>query len=619
MSKVRLIESGEPLTPEVANRPVQDLIQWMSRLDMKISSYLDTSNIIHYNQPVDVDTHVGAPVYLNKDTGAFSPARVSTRVEGDQVIAENSCYVLGIIVKKHTANIADICLSGIVELDFTESGNQDAHYDYLSLGVRYLSNIEGRVTAKAPTVSIPVAFVVSVGPNKATIAVNISLDRILSGHRHHRLLMKARPSLNNGLDSEGWLPANSAAFASSNFRIPAGAVFGYNINASDSLRELFPLVAPESFKIFWSQYTAQNGPAPAIAEIYDYLYIVNETGIWWMDTDKLPWNPGSWNTSDPNWPVWQTTEPDTHEEMLAYYTSITYNTDDAVVTSLQTTPASGLSITCTRTGAPAIRGDLNVDLELDNKTLSEVFLGPRVLKYIGPGWESMTARPTADDFNQITDKNGFFWGPVVESVEMDSIFSQVISVDNVFTHDEFKRPSGRIKIVAGDAWSNIPLPVQSVHLDQMRDAFIGGMVALAFFPGQKSGFSGSVYIPLYDGEDATARTVRIKLTLVVGAAGNINAGMFTGRFIVIPALECDDVPRPLPMTIPSLCNPHGDAQDLQFDFSHSVTESPVYFTACSEPIEVPRGAMLWFSWHKDAGDAPPLSIIKMEAYLDPTN
>jgi len=649
---IPFIENGDPLTPETANRPIKALASYVSQLAQRLNAYTDYSSNMLYGQPLDEDVHVGAPVYFNKETGTFSRARVSTYVEHDQLVAEDSCYVLGVVTRKTAPQVGHICLGGVVEIDFEENGgnqedNGDYTSDYLSLGLRYLSStVPGRVVIKAPVVAIPVAFVLrEYNDGKALILVSVCLDKLLSNHRHHRILMKARPSgqwskvsrefLTQNDQIEGWLPITNLPDGA-----PVGAKFQYNVTPESDIREYFPLLIPNAFKLHWSQYTNDADPTPVLGEVYasgslseEPLYVVTTDGIWWMSDEYLPWyTETDWDVQtfingDPpiSVPVLDsnTQWPTIPLDMLAYYTTITFGTDDAVVTSLQTPETSGLEITNFRTGAPALRGDLLIDLALQNKSASERFLGPRVLKYIGHG-----RRDAVDIYGTKGEeavRNGFFFGPVVESVEVDSIFTLVETVDRVYTDDG--RPSGRIRIHTDSAWSRLPLPVQSVHLDQMRDAFLGGMVALSFFPNQKSGFSGNIYIPIFapqefdkEWSEQLKATVRIRLTLACGAAGQISGDYFTGSHAVIPALPCGQ-PQDLPMTIPSLCNPQGehvsDTPDAPlFDFEVYALQNQ-YFTVCSKPIEVTPGSMLWFSWHKEAaGYDGSLSIIKMEAYFD---
>ena len=609
MEQVRLIKHGEPLTPEVANRPIEDLVQWLSILTQRVDSYQDISSNILYDQPLDESVFVGAPVYFNRSTGKYHLAYLASRVEMDQVVAEDSCYALGIVSKKTSSKSGHICLGGVVEIDFEENvGNQNAHFDYRTLGLRYLSSIPGRVVAQPPSVSVPLAFVLAAGLGKATILVSICLDRIMSGHRHHRLPMEARPSGSWSLGSteitgidrtmEGWLPIGE--FNADRLQIPPDAVFGYNLDASP-IREHFPVIIPSAFKVFWSQYTNEDDPTPVIGEIYDDLYEVTSDGIWWKSTEYLPWYMEcSWSAgqpADPAMPI--------PLAMMAYYVSITYNTDDAVVTSLTPAPLSGLEITNIRTRAPAIRGDLLIDLDLKNKRASDQFMGHLALKCVGDGYENATH--SCDEGNGVPVKNAFFFGPVVEGIRLDSIFGSIRSEDCVETADGW--PSGRITLDMGDAWGRLPLPVQSVHLDQMRDAFIGGMVAMSFFPGQKSGFSGSIYLPWFNREKAD---VRIRFTLVCGSPGRIMSTAFTGRYMIIQSPETCDTSVPLPMSIPSLCNPQGDDNTLKFDFDVEVPEAQMYFCVNSEPITVEPGDMLWFSWHRETGNEP-LSVIRMEA------
>jgi len=619
MHIVKRIQHGEPVTPEVANRPIEDIVQWLSSLTSKVNGYTDTANNIIYNQPLDEDVHVGAPVYFNKSTGKYSRARASSRLEHDRLVPDDCCYALGIVVRKSAPTVGDICLSGSVTIDFTEGDNQEAFQDYSTVGLRYLSGAPGRVVTDYPVISIPVAFVTSVdSAGKADVVVNVCLDSILSGHRHLRLAMRAAPAgdwspgdttisvINTNI--EGWLPV-SVFGGGDDVEIPAGAKFWYNPAPGSVLREHLPVISPPALILFWSQYTNDSDPVPVVGEVHESLYEVNTDGIWWMNSDIVPWySVVPWVNSEPSEQI-----PDIPQDMWAYYTRITYNTDDTVVTSLTPAVSSGLSVTNSKTGDSAIRGDLQIDLSLEGKEASRRYRGPLALKYVGSGYDQSTGPDEAgniDEAGGIEVKNGFFYGPVVESIEADSMSMDVVSLDCVTTADG--RPTGRILLKAGDAWDKLPLPIQSMHLDQMRDAFIGGMGAISFIPNQKSGFSGNIYIPWFNKEKSS---IRIKLTLMCGSSGQVSDTMFTGRYIVIPSEPCN-IAFPLPIGIPSLCDPHGTEQDLRFSFDVLVPNPYMYFCVESEPIEVTPGSMVWFCWHKTGNaECNQLSVIKMEAYI----
>jgi hypothetical protein len=623
MQTVRLIQSGEPVTPEVANRPIQDLMQHLSLLTNKVEAITDTANNTLYDCPLDEDVCVGAPVYLNTAKGTFSRARVSTSVEANRIVPDDCCYVLGIVAKKTSKLVGNICLNGVVDIDFGEGGNQDAYEDYTTLGIRYLSTLAGRASSRAPAIAVPIAFVLATNNSeyKATVLVSVNLDRVLQGHSHYRFLMKARPSGNNvqgskaiteiNANMEGWLPV---VFPNSN--APANAKYYYNHKFSE-INAHIPILTPSAFKLYWSQFSNAYDPLPVIGEVPKELYEVTADGIWWLSDEYLPWYMRcAWhkvvNTttgqeeSVPNSPA-----SPVPMSMLASYTEISYGTDEAVVTSLQTPAGSGLSIVNPRTGELAIRGDLLIDLDLNQNRASENFIGSRTLKYIGEGYRN--SADTDDVTGDGIVKNGWFFGPVVESFEVDSVFDTVESLNCTYTADN--RPSGNILLRTGNSWGKLPLPVQSVHLDQMRDQFLGGMIAIAFMNNQRSGFSGNVYIPKFN---RLHENIRLRFTLVGGAVGTVNDEDFSGKYVVIDDAVCNaELATSLGIKIPSLCDPAGDdGCILNFDFETAIPEPYSYFTICSEPILVTSGSMVWFSLHKEEGGYEgPLSVIKMEAYI----
>jgi len=709
--QVRRVQHGEPLTPEIANRPIDDIVEWLSNITNQVQAFTETACNILYDQPLDEKVHVGAPVYLNRATTSYSRARASYRVENDQLAPDDSCFVIGIVIRKTSPTTGHICVSGVADIDFEEGGNQDAHQDYTSLGLRYLSSLEeGRVTPIMPAMAIPVAFVLNPYGNdeKVRIAVNINFDRLPFRHAHYRLPITAAPAgeyekhdttiHNPDPKLEGWLPIDPLEeppenffdelfgehyqeqkhghhhFDHSNYNhladvtchrhhcchhgshhdghnkchftghhkchyqcyykcqyrcflrrhedgpfkgidVPVGAKFGYNV-AKSEIKDHFPLVFPSAFKLYWSQYTNEGDPLPVIGEVPDDLYIITADGIWWMSDEYLPWyRDATWvivEVEDVPMAVCDDLPNPMQQKMLAYYTCYSYGIDEPVVTSLSPAPASGLEIYDTKTKELACRGDLEIDFDFRSKIASEVFDGSMALKYIGEGHVNATSLNDTECGEYV--KRGFFFGPTVESVEADSITVRVVSENNVRTSDGKK--SGRIKLKMDDSWDRLPLPVQSVHLDQMRDQFLGGMVALTFFPGQKSGFSGSVYVPWFSSDESEPiiRYIKIRLTLVCGAVGQVNNEMFTGRFIRIPAAHCNpSASNPWPVNISKLCNPHNEENDLEFEFDVQVEEQYTYFCIESKKLEVKPGDMVWFSFHKEAGGYEgPLSVIKIE-------
>ncbi|MDR3111511.1 MAG: hypothetical protein LBU65_17710 [Planctomycetaceae bacterium] len=601
---IRYIQHAEPLTPEVANRPLKDIVQRLSQVSNKLDSYTDYANNTLYDQPLEEAVTVGCPVYFNTLTGKFCRARASSHVDNVEFVPDPCAYVLGIVARKSSEGIGNIVVQGVVEIDFEEGGNQDAMADYATLGIRYLSAAQaGRLVAAKPPISIPVAFVLAADTahGKATVAVSVSLEHILTGHKHYRWQLKSAPAGSCAADSseitaadtqlEGWLPASAFSGA------PTDAVFGYNI-AQSEFREYFPAVSSELIHLFWQQHSPDL--VPVLGEVPGELYRITNEGIWWLCDTVMPWQmTTAWTAGVP-----ADVAAPVPQDMYLYYTAITYNTDNAVVESLTAAIKSGLLIRNQHTGAPATRGHLAIDLDLADKIASKRYKGTLALKHVGTGYENSRG---ADEEEGTPVSNGFFFGPVVESFSVNSASLRVASSEQ--TADGL--PTGRIVLDAGDSWDRFPLAVQAIHLDQMRDSYIGSMVGISFFAGQRSGFSGQILVPR---ADTPQLKIRVRLTFVAGAGGTLSHDMFEGRCLVVPAV--DETPMPLPMTIPSLCNPQGDDTELRFNFNVTIPQGQMYFTVTSEPVDVLPGAMFWFSYYKNAGGyTGGLTLIREEGIL----
>jgi hypothetical protein len=269
-----------------------------------------------------------------------------------------------------------------------------------------------------------------------------------------------------------------------------------------------------------------------------------------------------------------------------------YRQKDTVVTSLEAT-SEGLQVTGTGAGA-AKHGDVKVRLDLSDLSREDDADGYKVLKAV--------------------DGTTLHFGPVVESIQLNSASGAISDLDGNVING---KAQGNLLLSLGDSWDKFSLPVQSVHLDQMRESFIGNMSLISFFPNQKSGFSGNIYLPWFNGSKAE---IKIRLTLVCGAKGRVRSEMFTGYYVMIPSYPCTDAPRLLLPSIPSLCSPLAPDNELEFNFDVSVAESYMYFTVCSEPIEVLPGAMVWFSAYQDPKNSEDffpgaLSVLRMEANI----
>lgn len=133
------INNGEAVEAGVANRVVQLLKANTDYLKGRLDAITTNEYVAALSRPARSDTIVGQPVYYNPANARFEPAQATT----------GKYPVVGLILNKPTATLADVITSGAVSLDITPVL---ASGDTLSAGRYYLSStVEGKLTKTAPT------------------------------------------------------------------------------------------------------------------------------------------------------------------------------------------------------------------------------------------------------------------------------------------------------------------------------------------------------------------------------------------------------------------------------------------------------------------------------------
>lgn len=133
------IDDGEPVDAAVANRVTQQLKNNTDYLLGKLNSIQTNSYEVALSRPVRSDTAVGTPVYYNPTTAQFEPA---------QAISGQS-QVVGVVLNKPTATLADIVISGMATIGIT---GVLAAGETLTASGYYLSATQaGKLTHTAPT------------------------------------------------------------------------------------------------------------------------------------------------------------------------------------------------------------------------------------------------------------------------------------------------------------------------------------------------------------------------------------------------------------------------------------------------------------------------------------
>jgi hypothetical protein len=281
--------------------------------------------------------------------------------------------------------------------------------------------------------------------------------------------------------------------------------------------------------------------------------------------------------------------------MDAWYMSLTYGSNNAIVESIKPEIYSGLEIyqegDTSRT--PANKGRLLIDLDLNLKRSAEDN---------EPGYNALKAvRPLYAADGTLTSRSALYFGPVVSGIKVNSRSIKAESLENAYTE---QYAHGSVLLELSDSWYGTDLGVESIHLDNMMDSTIGEVRGITFYSSSVSGFSGQVAIPSQLPENANAV---MRFVFVAQTAGIYSAENFTFGYKVIPPV-LSDVPVDFPMAVTS--------GTLTLGLTGTVTTTAPYqmFTAASSPIVVLPGSILWVSLRKNTG-LNNLTVIKENAVL----
>ena len=309
---VRPPVDGESVNAAVTGRGMRDNAQRTAHLKDVIDAFEGGRAVLRHDQILDVSTKPFQPVYLASD-GVWKPAQLEFQDGDDGVLAVLGprSYVLGVISHKLTPTSGTVVLSG--EITTTDSTALFSVMDEpFTAGLYYLSSsMPGHITSRRP--AAPVRVLTLAGPfngNTYRAFVNLVPKSELDEHMHYHVKLVTAPAgtpncvppylgptlgeseplgpypgvthsiVTENQTSAGWLPVASSVFVG--MSAPAGAKFGYNIQADPHLASLWPPV-PAGFAVV--EVNGEN--------FTDDHVIVDENGIWWMDDSygMAPWSP----------------------------------------------------------------------------------------------------------------------------------------------------------------------------------------------------------------------------------------------------------------------------------------------------------------------------------------
>lgn len=223
---IDLIQAGEPVSAEVANRAVNQLVKRTEHLKDRQDAQNLAQSIFISDAPLTDAVRAGHAVYFDLEANAFAPAYAAVEFKNGLLQPKLTSNVVGIVVYKDTLNSGVIAVAGWIspaqyfELDCEASAmleNLLESPDYK--GTLYLTSDAinaGRVTEKPGLLNVPVCDLIS--PNHMLVrpsipgpihtqAVKLKISNEIAGY---------------GLTLIKGQGANAQTFES-NFRPPVGA------------------------------------------------------------------------------------------------------------------------------------------------------------------------------------------------------------------------------------------------------------------------------------------------------------------------------------------------------------------------------------------------------------
>lgn len=536
---IQFIVDGELVKAGVANRAAQELQGNVDYLKQILEEALIGSTIFVRDATVEIDAKEGQPVFYSSTNLRYERAQaaVTTDTTTGFLVTAPSSWAWGVIHRKLSATKADILVTGVAEIDFTQSISGTP-----ASGMYFLSqSTPGGLTNSEPPISIPVLMIGSEGDDgRYECLVRPDFRDLLTGHKHFRFELACIPAgdtttpatdgvhtITNPDDTiEGWLPASSFSNA------PAGAKFGYNIAAS-SLNNVWPPIPITNASLEIYHQDAQDGTTghPITGgPIHSDMCVIDEHGIWWMVDcyGMVPWpttyhTPVSTSVSD----YISCPEP-LEMEAILWFGKPNFHTTSTAVLSLRAKEGSGLVITCYGTDDAAFSGHLEIDFD--------------------PNWLIGDLDKTGYlAFKSIDNNRKFELGPVVEAVK--PLSSNVSITSSAEDSDGFHY--GKLQLYVDPNIDGTMMPFETIRLDGAEEEFYQGVIGLGLDPDHESGFTGRIKIP--DAAVLPSGTkMKLRFLVLARETGTIPADVFTIGQLRIPRPSDVLDPETLPTTFSSV-------------------------------------------------------------------
>lgn len=390
-NKVEHVRDGEPVEARVDSRPTRALEDQARYLKDRVDGIENKEALVAYDSAVEPELTVGMAVHWNGVRSRFERALAGFEFNQQTRTLETSPLsdVLGVVLYKHSAEVADILLYGKGSINIASVLDDSLP---ASPGRYFLSGkIKGKLSRRPSIADVAVLHYDGAG----MAFVQPQLRDGPSNHVHYEFDLYLDPCgdspapgingrhsiINVDNSKQGWLPADHSSF---NGLAPAKAAFGYNLKTHTALYNVFPPMPAESASLTLFKVDG-DGNGVEIPMGLDGLVYVDIYGIWWMSDcyNDVPWSyqvngssSSASSMSNPECPR------DLTRKLLLRFAKSSYGVDKTVVTSLDPIPGSGVSIIGCYDNKPTNTGALKIGVDLGLAIDSNDELGSLVFKNV---------------------------------------------------------------------------------------------------------------------------------------------------------------------------------------------------------------------------------------------
>jgi hypothetical protein len=255
---VKLVEAND--SDLAVNQSLTDLIERTNYLKCQLDQSVVGKGLVDSEVASLSTTSLGQAVYWNTTNAQYEPAQAlwqDTFGDNGELLAAESSFYAGIVVKKHSSTVVDVLISGKQSVSDSNLLTNLFGTSSPASGTYYLS----ATTPGSVTSTVPGMLVLALTVNAEASSVDISIPIVK--HDQHGHIHKVFE-----LDESNFIAASSSQF--DNFNVPVTASLGYDRDSDSSLDELFSLI-----------------PSAAVVQVdgvtvHEDFTIVNEDNIWWV-------------------------------------------------------------------------------------------------------------------------------------------------------------------------------------------------------------------------------------------------------------------------------------------------------------------------------------------------